>query len=141
MTVVDLNVLLYAINRDSKHHTRAKAWLDGALNGDATVAFSWVVLLGFVRVATNLRVMPAPLTAAQALDIVDEWLALPNVVVLSPGESHWTVLRSLLFEAGTAGNLSTDAHLAALTIEHDAELCSTDADFARFSHLRLANLL
>jgi len=35
-------------------------------------------------------------------------------------------------EAGMAGNLTTDAHLAAVALELGASVCSTDADFGRF---------
>jgi uncharacterized protein len=58
------------------------------------------------------------------------------VTVINPTERHAAVLRELLLPLGTAGNLTTDAHLAALAIEHDAQLCSCDTDFARFSGLR-----
>ncbi len=75
-------------------------------------------------------------TSGQALDVVEEWLALPSVVVVHPGLRHAAVLRELLDAAGTAGNLVPDAHLAALAIEHGAELCSSDADFSRFPGVR-----
>jgi toxin-antitoxin system PIN domain toxin len=139
--VLDLNILLYALNRDSDRHQQAKSWLERALSADEPVALAWVVLLGFLRVATSPRVFPRPLTPAQALTVVDGWLAQPCVVALNPGEEHWPILRQLLAEAGTAGNLTTDAHLAALAIENGAELCSTDADFARFPRLRRSNPL
>lgn len=141
MKVVDLNLLLYAVNRDSAHHARAKGWLERTLAGEEPVALPWVVLLGFLRVATSARVFPEPLAPAQALAVVDGWLACPAVIPLSPGDEHWDILRELLAESGTAGNLTTDAHLAALALEHGAELCSTDADFARFSRLRWVNPL
>ncbi|MDO8944662.1 MAG: hypothetical protein Q7U75_15880, partial [Desulfobacterales bacterium] len=59
-------------------------------------------------------------------------------------ERHWRprcvrVLFGLREHLGSAGNLTTDAHLAALCIEHQAELHSTDADFARFPGLRWKN--
>jgi predicted nucleic acid-binding protein len=63
------------------------------------------------------------------------------VIVLEPGEEHWALLRELLLETGTAGNLTADAHLAALAIGQGAELCSTDSDFARFKALRWSNPL
>ncbi len=141
MKVVDLNLLLYAINRDSAHHARAHAWLERALTEDDPVALPWVVVLGFLRLATSSRVFTNPLSPEQALEVVDGWLALPAVMPASPGDEHWRTLRSLLTESGTAGNLTTDAHLAALAIEHGAELCSTDGDFARFRGLRWVNPL
>jgi toxin-antitoxin system PIN domain toxin len=139
--VVDLNVLLYAVNVDGPQHERAKAWVEECLSGEEPVALPWVVLLGFLRLSTSPRVFPAPLTPEQALEVVGGWLACPSVVALAPGREHWPVLRDLLHDAGTAGNLTTDAHLAALAMEHGAELYSTDTDFARFRHVRWVNLL
>lgn len=139
MKIVDLNVLLYAVNRDSAHHRAARRWLERALSGDETIAFPWAVVLGFLRVATSARVFPAPLAPEQAIAVADGWLARPNVVRLDPGDRHWDILRELLANAGTAGNLTTDAHLAALALERGATLCSTDADFGRFPGLRWEN--
>jgi toxin-antitoxin system PIN domain toxin len=139
--LVDLNLLLYAINRDSPHHGPARAWLEAILSADEPVALPWVVLLGFLRVSTSERVLPRPLEPARAMAVIDSWLALPVVVPLAPGSEHWRVLRGLLHASGTAGNLTTDAHLAALAIESGAELCSTDGDFARFPGLRWTNPL
>lgn len=141
MKVVDLNLLLYAVNRDSPRHTDARAWLEATLSGEETVALPWVVLLGFIRIATSRRILPNPITIDEAISVVDGWLAQPPVVALSPGDEHWAILSGLLTEAGSAGNLATDAHLAALALEHGAELCSTDADFARFPRLRWVNPL
>lgn len=129
------------MNRDSPRHRAAKAWLEGALSDEEPIALAWVVVLGFLRVATSARVFPRPLTAERAVDVVDGWLARPAVRVLEAGEDHWPILKGLLGEAGTAGNLVTDAHLAALAIDHGCELCSTDADFARFARLRWINPL
>lgn len=141
MKVLDLNLLLHAVNRDSPHHDRANPWLERTLTSDEPVALPWVVVLGFLRLVTSARVYPQPLTPDQALAVVDGWLARPAVVRLAPGDEHWRILRDLLVESGTAGNLTTDAHLAALAIEHGAELCSTDGDFARFRRLRWVNPL
>lgn len=141
MKVLDLNVLLYAVNRDSPRHEAARAWLESTLSGEETVALPWVVLLGFLRIATSAHVLPNPITIDQAVSVVDGWLAQAPVVALSPGDEHWAILSRLLSEAGSAGNLTTDAHLAALALEHGAELCSTDADFARFPQLRWVNPL
>ena len=141
MKVVDLNVLLYAVNREGAKHGVARAWLDDTLSGAEPIGLPWVVLMGFLRLSTSRVVFPKPLTAEQALSIVDSWLAQPSVVALVPGDDHWRVLRGLLEESGTAGNLTTDAHLAAMAIENGAELCSSDSDFARFRHLRWVNPL
>ena len=139
MKIIDLNLLLYAVNRDTLKHAAAKAWLEDTLSGDEPVGLPWIVLLGFLRIATNRRIFPKAMPAEQAIAVVDSWLAQPPVVPLSPGDDHWDVLRTLLIEAGTAGNLTSDLHLAALAIENGAELCSTDSDFARFRRLRWQN--
>lgn len=136
MKLVDLNLLLYAIDEEARNHDRARAWLEDVLSGTEEVGFAWVVLLGFVRLSTSPAVFEAPLEAGDALDIVDGWLAQPVAVVVDPSERHTRNLRELLSPLGTAGNLTTDAHLAALAIEHGAELCSRDADFSRFPGLR-----
>ena len=141
MQLVDLNVLLYATNADGPNHEPARDWLARAMSGPGAVALPWVVILGFLRIATNPRVFQRPLALQEALGVVDGWLARPNVVVLQPGPGHWAALRTLLRTSGSAGNLTTDAHLAALAIEHGCELCTTDADFGRFSGLTWRNPL
>jgi toxin-antitoxin system PIN domain toxin len=141
MKLIDLNLLLYALNSDSAHHARAKVWLEAVLSADEPVALPWVVLFGFLRIATNPRILSRPLPPSRAMEIVDEWLALPVVLPLTPRRDHWRLVRELLTATGTAGNLTTDAHLAALAIENGCELCSTDADFRRFPNLRWVNPL
>lgn len=136
MKVPDLNLLIYAIDRSSHSHAAARRWWNERLSGTETVAFSWTVLLGFVRLTTSPRIMQSPLSASEALDYVDRWLGLPITTVIDPTPRHASVLRDLLGALGTAGNLVSDAHLAALAIEHGAELCSADHDFGRFPGLR-----
>ena len=141
MKLVDLNLLIYAVNRDSPNHEAARSWLENVLSGDERVGLPWVVLLGFLRITTSRLIMPRPLPVGQALDVVDGWLAQPQVQVLHPGEDHWRHLRILLLDCGAAGNLTTDAHLAALAIGNGATVCSTDNDFGRFARLEWTNPL
>ncbi len=139
MKIIDLNVLLYAVNSDAVHHATVREWWENALNDDEAVGLPWVVLLGFLRISTSPRVFPRPLSPEAAIGRVDAWLSLDNVRLAREKEDHWDALRSLLAGTGTAGNLTTDAHLAALAISHDAVLASCDADFARFKGLRWVN--
>lgn len=136
MKLPDVNLLLYAIDESSPHHDLARSWLEETLSGTEEVGFAWPVLLGFIRIATNPRVLERPLSPADALDFVDGWLVQPCATVVEPTDRHAARLRELLAPVGTAGNLTSDAHLAALAIEHGAELCSADTDFARFEGLR-----
>ena len=139
MKLVDLNVLLYAVNRDAPRHDTIRPWWESALSGDEPVGLPWTVILGFLRLATNPHVFAGPLTLDQAIDRVDTWLRHPNTRLVSETEQHWRILKELIEESGTAGNLTTDAHLAALAISHAATLASCDADFGRFRHLRWEN--
>ena len=136
MKLVDLNVLLYAINRDSVHHETALCWWTDALQGDEPVGLSWAVLLGFLRLTTNPAIFREPLDSKTALARVDTWLGLDQTRLVQETEDHWHILRALLSETGPAGNLTTDAHLAALAISHGATLVSFDNDFSRFPKLR-----
>jgi uncharacterized protein len=141
MKLTDVNLLLYALDAASPRHRAARRWLEGRLSGTETFPFSWVVLLAFIRLSTNPRVFQEPLEPAEAFDIVDGWLAQPCATVVHPTDRHPAVLRELLKPLGTAGNLTTDAHQAALAVEHGAELCSPDVDFSRFAGLRWTNPL
>ena len=132
MKLTDVNLLLYAVDTSAPRHRAARRWLEARLSETETFAFAWAVLLAFLRLSTNPRVFEAPLGPAEAFDIVDGWLAHPCSTVVHPTERHAVVLRELLEALGTAGNLTTDAHLAALAIEHGADLCSSDSDFSRF---------
>jgi toxin-antitoxin system PIN domain toxin len=141
MKIVDINLLIYAINRDTPHHRAAKEWLEKAMSGSEPVGFAWIVILGFLRIVTSARIMPNPLPPETALELMEEWLAHPNARIVLPTQRHWTILKELLLPLGTAANLTSDAHLAALAIEHGAYLYSTDNDFSRFSKLRWASPL
>jgi toxin-antitoxin system PIN domain toxin len=140
--IVDLNLLLYSSNSDAVHHKRAREWWERLINDqDEIVGLPWVVVLGFLRLSTNPRVFPRPLSTDTAIAKVDAWLARENVRIVVENADHWDTLRMLLAESGSAGNLTTDAHLAALALSHDAVLVSSDTDFGRFDRLRLENPL
>lgn len=141
MIVPDVNLLVYAVHQESPEHDRARRWLDELLTGDEPVGLPWVVLLGFTRITTNMRIMSAPWPIRDAVALVDRWLAQPVVTVIDPTPRHWQLLSQLLVTAGRGANLTTDAHLAALCIERGATLHSADNDFARFRTLRWVNPL
>lgn len=136
MNLIDANVLIYAVNESDPQHRSARRWLDGALSDREAVGFAWAVLVAFVRLSTKVGLFPNPLPARDALDRVREWLDQPQSVIVEPTSRHLHVLSGLVGETGTGGNLVSDAHLAALAVEHDATLISYDRDFARFPGLR-----
>ncbi len=139
MILVDANLLLYAENADVPQHGKAVKWWDGQLSTNPGIALCWPVLSAFVRISTNPRVFIRPLILGQSCDRVQSWLARSNVTLVSPTSKHWAVFRELMEKGQATGNLVSDAHLAALAIEHGCELQSTDADFSRFPKLKWRN--
>jgi toxin-antitoxin system PIN domain toxin len=141
MIIVDVNLLLYAMNRDAPLHAKAKAWWQSVLNGAETVGIPWNVVLAFLRLTTKAGAFGKPLPPDQAFDVVAKWLECPQVSIVDPGSEHLETLRRLIVPLGTAGNLTSDAHIAAIAIGLNAQLCSSDSDFARFSGLNWKNPL
>lgn len=141
MKVPDVNLLLYAVDAAAPRHEQARNWLEETLSGTEEVGWAWAVVLGFLRVSTNAAVFEEPLATADAFAHLEDWLAVPVAAPLVPGPDHVALVRRLLEPLGVAGNLTSDAHLAALAIEHGAELCSSDNDFARFDGLRWSDPL
>jgi toxin-antitoxin system PIN domain toxin len=141
MILPDLNLVIYAHNRSSASHLAAKDWWETTLSNPRPVALCWAVMLGFIRLSTQRGIFQTPLQVSAACNEVRSWLAQPQVIILEPGRRHASIVLDLLEKLGAAGNLTTDAHLAALAIEHQCELCSTDGDFKRFSGLQWTNPL
>ena len=135
MNLPDANILLYAYNRSSPHSAGARRWLEEALSGSAPVAFCWPTILAFIRIATNAKAMARPLAVNDARQIVGSWLEQPISTIVLPTERHWALFSSLLTSGQASGSLVSDAHFAALAIEHGATLVTNDRDFARFPGL------
>ena len=139
--LLDANILVYAVDDASPRHAAASAWLEAQLNGDRRVGIPWESLMAFIRVTTHPRIAVRPLTPEAAWSHVDDWLRVPVVWVPLPTDRHAAVLGPLVEKYRPTGNLVPDAHLAALAIEHGAEVISTDTDFARFTEIRWRNPL
>jgi len=141
LILIDANLLIYAYNSGSREHEGARPWLEGVFSQPEPVGLSWMTLLAFMRITTTTRLMARPFSLEEVISIVDEWLVLPQVVVLDAGPRHWEILCGLLPASQASGALVMDAELAALAIEHGASLCTTDRDFARFAGLKVENPL
>lgn len=139
MIVPDLNLLVYAYNDGAPYHDDARNWWETLLNGTVRVGVPWVVLTGFVRLMTHPRVLTSPISPAQAIAYVKVWFQYPHVTPLNPGAEHLTYLQRNLEAAGAGGQLVSDAHIAALAMEYQAEVHSSDSDFSRFPGLRWRN--
>lgn len=141
MLIPDVNLLVYAYNSDSPDHQKARAWWESSMSGLTPVGLPWLVLLGYLRIMTSRRILARPLQSVEALEQIRSWLGQPPSRIIEPGPRHLDLLESLSTAARVTGELTTDLHLAALAIEHQAELHSNDSDFRRFSGLRWVNPL
>jgi toxin-antitoxin system PIN domain toxin len=141
MILIDANLLIYAIDRDSPHQRKARHWLEEVLSDTTPIGLAWIVMLAFLRVTTRAGIMRNPLSPEQAIAYVDSWLGQSPVTLVRPGRQHWPILRNLLQVSGTSGNLTSDAHLAALAIECGYSIYTTDNVFRRFAGLTVINPL
>ena len=139
MIVLDANLLLYAYDSRSDKHEQARKWIEQALSEETVVGLPWQTISAFIRIATNPRIPGQRFSLDEVVQVVDEWLELPNVKLLAPGDQHWNILRKLLIAGQARGPLATDAQLAALTMEYGGVLHTTDRDFGRFLGLRWKN--
>lgn len=137
MVVVDANLLIYASSEASPFYPAASDWLVSVLSADEPVRMPWSSIHAFLRVATHPSLSDPPMTSARTVEIVHSWLSHPNVTIIEPGPNYWPILHRLVLETPARGNLITDAHLAALAIEHDATVYTTDRDFRRFRGVRV----
>lgn len=141
MRLVDTNILVYAHAAGVPQHAKAKKWLDEQLNGSVLIGLPWHSLMGFIRIVSNPRVFTATTTVEQAWRQVELWLDCDPVWIPGPGTRHRAILGQFLCREANTPRLVSDAHLAALAIEHGLILCSTDGDFARFQGIRWENPL
>jgi toxin-antitoxin system PIN domain toxin len=141
MILPDVNLLIYAHNEAVKQHSAALVWWSDLLNREQPIGLPWAVVFGFVRLVTHPAVLVEPIPAEQALSCVRGWLTREHVRILEPGPRHLEIVEQLFAATGVAGRLTTDTHLAALAIEHQAELHTNDLDFTRFPGLRHCNPL
>lgn len=141
MIIPDINLLVYAHNEQALLHAKARAWWEDCLNGSAPVGLTWIAMSGFIRLMTHPRVLEKPMPINTAVGHVREWLQQPPVRILQPGSQFADLFLDALLAVGAGGNLTTVAQLAALALEHQAELQSADADFSRFPGLRWRNPL
>ncbi len=141
MIIPDINLLVYAYNKLALHHQQAKKWWEKLLSEETIVGIPWAVTFGFVRLMTHRQVLEDPLSVDACCDMVEEWFERANVQPLEPGTRHFVIFRNFLSVTGAGGNLVTDAHIAALAVEHSCELHSNDTDFSRFRGLLWFNPL
>lgn len=141
MILVDANLVLYAEDSRGANYEAARAWWHRQLSGTETVGLSWIVLMAFIRIGTHPRAYQQPHTLPEAIAAVQSWFDQPCVRLIVPTDQHWAIFQKMLTEGKATANLVSDAHLAALAVEHECTLCTTDLDFARFPGLKWKNPL
>lgn len=141
MIVYDSNILLYAYNLLAPQHMIARTWLESVLSSSEPVVLPWPVISSFLRISTNSRAFLQPLEMKEAIDAVNAWMGCSNVIVPVPTERHWLIFSNLLAEGQVRGSMTTDAEIAAYTVENGATLYTCDRGFARFPNLKFVNPL
>jgi len=141
MIVVDVNLLLYAYDGRSIQHDQARLWWQSVISGQELIGLPWQTIHGFLRISTDKRISGNQVSMERSIALVEQWINLPHLHVLAPGERHWSLLRKMLLEGQARGPMTTDAQLAALTIEYGGVFYTADRDFARFPGLRWVNPL
>lgn len=133
MRMPDVNILVYAHRADERLHRPYAQWLTHLAAGPEPFALSVLVVVGFLRVATNPRVYPDPTPLSIALAFVEELTAQSGCVVVGPGPEHLANVARLARATGVTGAGLADAAHAAVAIEAGATWVTRDADFARFA--------
>ena len=134
--LLDVNVLVYAHREDAEFHAAAKQWLEQLLASDESYGISSGVLSSVLRIVTNRRMHAEPSTLEEALAFCTEAMSGVGYVEINPGPRHWDIFMSLCRAADARGDRISDAHLAALAIEHGCVLATFDRGFGRYPGLR-----
>ncbi|MDO5504375.1 MAG: PIN domain-containing protein [Actinomycetia bacterium] len=141
MIIPDTNLLLYSIFTQYPQHARANDWWASCLNGRETIGIPPVVAAAFMRVSTNPRAYETPLMPDVASTLMATWISRPMVHVLTSGQRHVALSLDMIRAIGTAGNLTTDAQIAAHARIENAIVATNDTDFGRFPDIRTVNPL
>jgi len=139
--IPDANLLIYAHNAADPDHIKALKWWRGLLQGREEVGIPMAVVMAFIRLTTSPRILVEPLSVQESSDLVLKWFEYDHIRILHAAEAHLTVFLRMIKSSGSGGNLTTDAHIAALAWEFRAHIHSADADFGRFSGIRWINPL
>ena len=136
MILLDVNVVVATHRADSALHGEARPWLDNLIASGGPFSVPSVVWGSFVRITTNHRIFSVPTPLDDAFHFARAIIAQPNHRTVEPGDRHFAIFERLCHDGGAVGDLSPDAYLAAIAIEHGATWASFDRDFARFEGLQ-----
>jgi toxin-antitoxin system PIN domain toxin len=136
--IPDINVWLALLDPNHFHHAAAsRYWED---HPESELAFSRITMLGLLRLSTQPRVLSRTLSASEAWEIYQSYLAQPQIHFLAEPETTEWHFSSLTAKAALPHRLWTDAYLAAFAIAGGCQLVSFDADFEQFPGLDFLHL-
>ncbi|TKB78626.1 MAG: PIN domain-containing protein [Nitrospira sp.] len=139
---VDVNILLYASDRTSRHHAVAHRFIESRASTQELFCLAWPTLMSYLRIATHPRIFAQPLSPDEALGNIEALTSLPQARVLSEAEGFLQIYREVTGSSPVRGNLVPDAHLAALLQQHEVRrLYTSDVDFRKFDFLEVQNPL
>ena len=142
MFLLDVNILVYAYRPElSPMALVARTWLDRSMAAKASLAVTNEILASVIRIVTDRRIFVHPSPAGQAVDFAQALLDAPTTRVVVPSSRHWPTFIDLVNDQRLKGNDVPDAYLAALAIDHGAQLVTTDRGFRRFPGLRIVDPL
>ena len=136
MQMSDVTALVYAHRGELRQHSRYREWLYKLLNGPTGYGVSDLAVLGFIQVVTNRKIFTDPTPLSDALTFADTLRHRPHAIPVTPGPRHWEIFENLCQKINATAGDVTDAHLAALAVEHDHVLVTEDRGFRRFPELR-----
>lgn len=139
--LIDTNLLVYAFRPERPEHPLTRDWLVELMRGPRPIALTSSALAGFVRVVTHRRIFGDPAGAVESLDFVRALREAPPAIAVEPGDRYPALFDGLCRSLDLQGDETPDAHLAALAMEHGAELATHDRGFDRFPGLRVLDPL
>jgi hypothetical protein len=133
---LDVNILLYASDRTSDRHVRARDLVEACAAGPEILCLAWPTLMSYLRIATHPRIFAAPLSPDEALGNISALIGLPHVRAISELDGFLDAYKHVAGEMPVRGNLVPDAHVATILFQHGVgTIYSNDRDFRKFPSL------
>jgi len=137
---IDVNILLYASDRESRFALSAQELLSQLASGREPLFVAWSTIMAYLRISTHGSIFAHPLAPEEAMSNVEALIRLPHVRVLAEEEGFWDSYCEVVRDVPARGNLVSDAHLAALLLQHGVNVLYTnDRDFRKFDFLKVRN--
>jgi uncharacterized protein len=134
--IPDVNVVVGAFREDDPRYDRLTEWMAAAVAGAEVLALTDAICAAYVRIVTHPKIFPSPTPLERSLEQMSRLRAQVGVAVIGPTVRHWEVMTDLCRSADARGGFVSDAHHAAVAMEHGATFVTLDRGFGRFPGLR-----